>query len=78
MGATPPPLESGIEESGKLGVRTMVVRVFRCRACGHRMRLYGDQCGACYALKKPYQKVGPLTAMLVIPAVAVLGAWMVI
>lgn len=56
----------------------MVVRVFRCRACGHRMRLYGDQCGACYALKKPYQKVGPLTAMLVIPAVAVLGAWMVI
>jgi|OM-RGC.v1.034705617 hypothetical protein len=37
----------------------MVIRVFRCHDCGHRMRLLGERCGYCKAPKRIYQRIGP-------------------
>lgn len=33
----------------------MALRLFRCHACGHRMRMSGAYCNRCYQ-EKPYYK----------------------
>lgn len=31
------------------------LRLFRCKSCGHKMRLTGGRCGDCYAEKEFWQ-----------------------
>ena len=33
----------------------MALRLFTCKSCGHKMRLAGQVCHACYATKAGYQ-----------------------
>ncbi|GGH48192.1 hypothetical protein GCM10011341_09770 [Frigidibacter albus] len=33
------------------------LRMFRCHECGHKMRLSGEACGRCHAIKPRYQGV---------------------
>lgn len=42
----------------------MQLRVFRCHECGHKMRLAGEQCGRCHALKPAWQGVVYRLALL--------------
>lgn len=46
----------------------MAIRLFRCRECGHRMRMSFDTCGRCNEYKKPYQRL----YFYVLPAVLLL------
>ena len=40
------------------------MRVFKCPACGHRMRLSGDRCGKCYSEKPIFRTAAPYKLML--------------
>lgn len=47
----------------------MAIRVFKCRSCGHRMRMANDVCHACFGSKRTYQLpqtfwIATLTALL--------------
>lgn len=54
----------------------MAFRVFRCRDCGHRMRLSGDQCGKCFYEKAFYQRFIAFVVTMV--ALALTGAGLAI
>jgi len=45
----------------------MPIRVFKCRSCGHRMRLAHSECGACYAEKPTWQKPATLFTIVTVP-----------
>ncbi|WP_163848937.1 hypothetical protein [Pseudooceanicola aestuarii] len=47
------------------GMSTLTIRLFRCEACGHRMRMRGDLCGRCHAYKEWYQKPWPWVALAI-------------
>ncbi|TYP83592.1 hypothetical protein BD830_103632 [Maritimibacter alkaliphilus HTCC2654] len=51
----------------------MAIRIFKCTACGHRMRLASNYCGSCFNEKPGWQKPGSLIAMAAIPAIVVVG-----
>jgi len=47
------------------------LRVFRCHECGHKMRLAGDHCGRCHAIKPSYQ--GVIYRLVLLSPVLVIG-----
>ncbi|MDP3339981.1 hypothetical protein [Frigidibacter sp.] len=53
----------------------MQLRVFQCHECGHKMRLSGDHCGRCHAIKPAYQgliyRLALLSPVLVIGVVGI-------
>ena len=50
------------------GAVSMVIRIFTCQNCGHKMRMSGHSCGSCNETKKPYQRL----YFYVVPAVLLL------
>jgi len=50
----------------------MAVRIFRCRDCGHKMRLSGAQCGNCFTDKELHQRI--TVVAIVLAALAAFGA----
>ena len=49
----------------------MAIRVFKCRSCGHWMRMADDVCHACFGSKRIYQLpqtfwIATLTALLIL------------
>ena len=42
-----------------------VLRVYKCRDCEHRMRLFGSSCGHCFADKGFFQRAGVFIGALV-------------
>lgn len=49
----------------------MQLRVFQCHECGHKMRLSGEHCGRCHAIKPPYQ--GVVYRLLLLTPVILIG-----
>jgi predicted amidophosphoribosyltransferase len=52
----------------------MALRVFRCRQCGHKMRITGPRCGRCYSKKEIVQT---LWFWLGVVVLCVLGAGLI-
>lgn len=48
----------------------MAIRLFRCRDCGHSMRLTGSYCSACLLPKALYQRIGTWILVLMIAVFA--------
>ncbi len=49
----------------------MQLRVFRCHECGHKMRLSGETCGRCHAIKPAFQ--GVIYRLVLLSPVIVIG-----
>ncbi|SER49300.1 hypothetical protein SAMN04490244_101251 [Tranquillimonas rosea] len=59
-------------------MRHPMFRPYRCKTCGHRMRLDGDYCDQCGALKHPDQSLAIWLAWLLAGAGMLFAAFVAV